>query len=153
MGEETQHPMAARYERRPMTVQAVQWTGHNLEAVQTLIAGTGWEARCSSVNNRDRRIWMMDTSEPDNLWWFSSEGSSPVGTWIVRDDRGRISRLNPESFAAEFNPHPQKGRHEDTRIAELEREVERYKLLLIEATNPGIDMEDVRRRRAGAGPP
>jgi hypothetical protein len=35
----------------------------------------------------------------------------------------------------------------DARVAELEAELERWKLRYIEATNPGIDMNEVRRVR------
>jgi len=95
--------MSERFTKKPVTVEAIQWTGDNLAEV---IAFTGrhprfdewfstWEEYAQHVA-RDRRVVKI----------FTLEGTheANVGDWIIRGVKGEHYPCKPDIFAETYRP-------------------------------------------------
>lgn len=71
-----------RYRKRPVTIEAIQWTGENDEAVQAFV---GYETALR---------------EGDKMLIHTSEGplNAKVWSWIIRGVQGEFYPCDPEIF-------------------------------------------------------
>ena len=84
-----------RYRSKPQEVEAVQWTGDNLEEVESF----GVEFRYAARWNDPLKIKAGKDGEQEMV-------PVPVGNWIVRqpDDRTDHWPVNPDYFATKYEP-------------------------------------------------
>jgi len=89
------------FRKKPVEIEAIQWTGNNLRQVITFTdgppetrgmhAGMAWEA-------------YEDLVARDGLKIFTLEGkmSASVGDWIIRGVKGEFYPCKPDIFAATY---------------------------------------------------
>jgi hypothetical protein len=82
-----------KYRRKPVVIDAVQWTGSNLEEINGLTFG-------STVGSTDSDGLLIDTID----------GRLPLssGDWIIRGITGRLYSCKPDVFAATYEPEEAK---------------------------------------------
>ena len=91
------------FTKKPVTIAAIQWTGHNLREVitftdgppdtRTTHAGMAWET-------------YTDLVARDGLKIYTLEGkmlASP-GDWIIRGVKGEFYPCKPDIFEATYSP-------------------------------------------------
>jgi hypothetical protein len=81
----------ATYRKRPVEIQAVQWTGSNLDEIAAL-AGDEWIKSVAPNPPGDDLI--VDTLE--------GEMRCRPGWWLIRGLRGEFYPCEPEIFAASY---------------------------------------------------
>ena len=76
-----------RFTKKPVTIEAIQWTGKNLREVITFTDGQADEAR-------------------DGLKIYTLEGNllANVGDWIIRGVKGEYYPCKPDIFEATYSP-------------------------------------------------
>ena len=79
-----------KYRKKPVEVEAIQWTGDNAQAVRDFLreATYGW--------NPARYAWVVATLE-------GNVGVLP-GDWIVCGAAGAFSICKPDEFALTYEP-------------------------------------------------
>ena len=79
-----------KYRKKPVEVEAIQWTGDNAQAIRDFLSEVsyGW--------NPDRRAWVVATLE-------GNVGVLP-GDWIVCGAAGAFSICKPDEFALTYEP-------------------------------------------------
>jgi hypothetical protein len=82
---------AATYRKRPVEIQAVQWTGSNPDQIAAL-AGDEWIK--SVVPNPPGDDLIVDTLE--------GEMRCRPGWWLIRGLRGEFYPCDPDIFAASY---------------------------------------------------
>ena len=96
-----QVPEALRFTKKPVTIEAIQWTGKNLREVITFTdgppdtrshhAGMAWEAYADLVARDGLKIYTLEGKMLAN-----------VGDWIIRGVKGEYYPCKPEIFAATY---------------------------------------------------
>ncbi len=93
--------MTMKFRKKPVVIEAVQWTGDNLFDVITFTdgapdihgmhAGEKWEDYCKLV-------------DADGLKIYTLEGkmSASVGDWIIKGVQGEFYPCKPDIFAATY---------------------------------------------------
>ena len=94
--------VAARFTKKPVTIEAIQWTGRNLREIiaftngppdtRTTHAGMAWDA-------------YTDLVERDGLKIYTLEGkmlASP-GDWIIKGVKGEFYPCKPDIFEATYS--------------------------------------------------
>jgi len=78
----------ARYRSRPITMEAVQWTGANWDEVRQL-----------DPAGRNLRLtrWGLEVTGPDGDWRLQ-----PFGTWVGCTDDGHFVVVSDEAFRYHF---------------------------------------------------
>ena len=84
-----------RFTKKPVTIEAIQWTGKNLRDVITFTDGhpDNWEA-------------YRDLVARDGLKIYTLEGNllANVGDWIIRGVKGEYYPCKPDIFEATYSP-------------------------------------------------
>lgn len=77
-----------KYRKKPVVIDAVQWTGDNVEEVQSL--------------GIDREIEV----DGDELLIYTLEGTMTAATndWIIKGVKGEIYPCKPDIFEATYEP-------------------------------------------------
>ena len=93
---------ADRYTKKPVTIDAIRWTGKNLREViaftdgppdtRTSHAGMAWDT-------------YVDLVERDGLKIFTLEGkmSAAIGDWIIKGVQGEHYPCKPDIFEATYS--------------------------------------------------
>ena len=88
---------AQRFTKKPVTIEAIQWTGKNLRDVITftdgLPAGMAWEAYADLVARDGLKIYTLEGKMLAN-----------VGDWIIRGVKGEYYPCKPDIFEATYSP-------------------------------------------------
>lgn len=81
----------ATYRKRPVEIEAVQWTGDNAAEVRAFVRG------CATVFD--------GTVDPPAFYIHTLEGTmhAAVGDWIIRGVAGELYPCKPEIFAATYD--------------------------------------------------
>lgn len=82
-----------RYRKKPVVVDAVQWTGENLAEIRGFVVGGGGRLQVSIAYGLS--IW----NEPEQQWI-----SAPHGHWIIKGVAGEFYPCEPGIFAATYEP-------------------------------------------------
>ena len=99
----TPAPQWAVYRKKPVAIQAIQWTGDNLREV---IAFTGlhpsakkwtWEEYETVVREQGLRIFTLEDGPTQQVSHFAS-----VGDWIIRGVKGELYPCKPDIFSATY---------------------------------------------------
>jgi hypothetical protein len=90
----------SRYRKRPVEIDAVQWTGGDYKWLN-YFAGLNWgraDAHDVEWNHEDgEQIVVWNTLE--QMWI-----PVPVGHWVIRGVRGELYPCEPAVFAATYEP-------------------------------------------------
>ena len=94
---------ADRYTKKPVTIDAIRWTGKNLREVITFTDGPP-DTRTSHAG----MAWdtYVDLVERDGLKIFTLEGkmSAAIGDWIIKGVQGEFYPCKPDIFEATYSP-------------------------------------------------
>jgi len=93
---------AQRYRKRPVEVEAVQWTGENLEEIEAF-SPSSW----FGCPDRIAREYVMSGHEiPMSLWVRTLEGEhrASIGDWIIKGVQGEFYPCKPDIFEATYEP-------------------------------------------------
>ena len=100
-----QVPEALRFTKRPVTIEAIQWTGKNLREVITFTdgppdtrshhAGMAWEAYADLVARDGLKIYTLE-----------GKMSAAIGDWIIKGVKGEHYPCKPDIFAATYEAVP-----------------------------------------------
>jgi len=84
---------STKYRKRPVEVEAVQWTGENIEEIHAFMAPS-------------KPGYLSQFSNADELLGLKS-GVAGVGDWVIRDPETQtFSHLSPDIFEATYEPAP-----------------------------------------------
>ncbi len=99
-------PEALRFTKKPVTIEAIQWTRKNLRAAITFTdgppdtrsmhAGMAWEAYADLVARDGLKIYTLEGKMLAN-----------VGDWIIRGVKGEYYPCKPDIFEATYSPAAQ----------------------------------------------
>jgi len=90
----------AKYRKKPIVIDAVQWRGDNLEEI---IAFTGWHESASSK-------WTWEQYEKivndEGLKIFTLEGTmmAEIGDWIIKGIKGEVYPCKQDIFEMTYEP-------------------------------------------------
>lgn len=91
--------MIKQYRKKPVTIEAIEWTGHNLREI---IDFTGWHESASS-----KWTWeeYCEVVKKDGLKIFTLEGShlATVGDMIIKGIKGEFYPCKPDIFLATYD--------------------------------------------------
>lgn len=81
-----------KYRKKPVVIEAIQWTGDNLETVQTFM-------------KPDKPIRWTD-AHSDCLIIHTLEGDhrADIGDWIIRGVKGEYYPCKPDIFEQTYEP-------------------------------------------------
>ena len=92
-----------QYRKKPVTIDAVQWTGENLREIIAFTDGP--------PDTRTQHAGMMwenyeDLVRRDGLKIFTLEGAmlASSGDWIIRGVKGEYYPCKPDIFEATYSP-------------------------------------------------
>ena len=93
--------MSSKYVKRPVIIDAVQWTGDNLREVirftdsapetRTMHAGMKWDEYADLVARDGLKIYTLE-----------GKMNADVGDWIIRGIKGEFYPCKPDIFAATY---------------------------------------------------
>lgn len=96
-------PEAMRFTKKPVTIEAIQWTGKNLREViaftdgppdtRSTHAGMAWEAYADLVARDGLKIYTLEGKMLANH-----------GDWIIRGVKGEYYPCKPDIFEATYSP-------------------------------------------------
>jgi hypothetical protein len=93
----------AKFRKRPVVIEAVQWTGNNLRQVIAFTDGPP-VARLSHAEMK----WddYEDLVAREGLMIFTLEGKMTAnpGDWIIKGVAGEVYPCKPDIFAATYEP-------------------------------------------------
>lgn len=81
----------AKYRKKPVVIEAVQWDGGKLSTIALIVA-----EKSSHVRVRDDRSLEISTLE--------GHMRANVGDWIIRGVQGELYPCKPDIFAATYEP-------------------------------------------------
>ena len=86
---------ALRFTKKPVTIEAIQWTGKNLREVIAFTDGhpDNWEAYADLVARDGLKIYTLEGKMLAN-----------VGDWIIRGVKGEYYPCKPDIFEATYSP-------------------------------------------------
>ena len=98
--------MSNKYRKKPVVIEALQWTGANPQEVASFLAGFGvhiappnGDAECT------RCLVRFDyTTSPPSLTIPTLDGDNraSAGDWIIRGVKGELCPCKPDIFAATY---------------------------------------------------
>lgn len=80
----------ARYRRRPVVIDAVQFTGDNFDEIASL--GADWETYEAEFAD----FILIET--------VAGDLRADVGDWVVKDSSGELYPCKPDVFAETYEP-------------------------------------------------
>ena len=103
-----QVPAALRFTKRPVTIEAIRWTGKNLREVITFTdgppdtrshhAGMAWEAYADLVARDGLMIYTLEDGPDRRAKHFAD-----IGDWIIRGVKGEYYPCKPDIFEATYD--------------------------------------------------
>jgi len=78
-----------KYRKKPVVIEAIEWTGENMDAVRTFCLG-----------------FRRTTFAPGRVYIETLEGvmAANVGDYIIRGIKGEVYPCKPGIFAATYDP-------------------------------------------------
>ena len=93
-----------RFRKKPVEIEAMQWTGHNLPSVEAFTDGKAWFGFTESDARSHYALAPTDTTPESHLWITTLEGDmrAKVGDWIIRGVQGEFYPCKPDIFEATY---------------------------------------------------
>ena len=91
-----------KYRKKPVVIDAVQWTGDNLADIIHFTDGRHPETKSNYAGMKWEQY--VDLVRNDGLKIFTLEGTmdASIGDWIIRGVRGEFYPCKPEIFDATY---------------------------------------------------
>ncbi len=86
------------YRKKPVEIQALQWTGENLEAVQEFVGQAAMVLPTALSEDRAIRIMTREDGPSDQVSHYASPGD-----WIIRGVAGEFYPCKPDIFEATYD--------------------------------------------------
>ena len=90
-----------KFRKKPVVIQAIQWTGKNLREViaftdgppdtRTTHAAMAWDDYCGLVDREGLKIFTLE-----------GKMSAAIGDWIIKGVKGEFYPCKPDIFAATY---------------------------------------------------
>lgn len=94
---------AKSYRKKPVVIEAVQWTGDNLREVIAFTDGPP-----ETKSHHAGMMWEQyeDLVRKDGLKIYTIEGKmdASLGDWIIKGVKGEFYPCKPDIFAATYEP-------------------------------------------------
>lgn len=91
-----------RYRKRPVVIEAVQWTGHNAHEVKAFVGAR------PGTSEQGFQLPEETTEDWDQAHiWAQAEGCwmrCPTGHWVIRGVSGEYYPHAPDTFAITYEP-------------------------------------------------
>lgn len=98
----------AKYRKKPVVIEAIQWTGENTFEVTAFIEGNApdlkhpmaaeaWDAWCEAADRDGLRIMTLEDGPAAQAKHYASKGD-----WIIRGVKGEIYPCKPDIFAQTY---------------------------------------------------
>ena len=85
-----------KFRKKPVEIEAVQWTGENIQDVVDHCApfgqGEGWQ------------IGFLKEGQPFTIKPLEGDHTASVGDWIIRGVKGELYPCKPDIFEATYEP-------------------------------------------------
>ncbi len=94
-----------KFRKKPVVIDAVRWTGANVEQITEFIAGTKLELAQSDGSQRQCIARFDFTVKPSALVIPTLEGdhTALAGDWIIRGIKGEFYPCKPDIFEATYD--------------------------------------------------
>jgi hypothetical protein len=102
-----------RYRKRPLEIDAIQWTGENLEEIVEFLGGEE-EARTAMT------MWMDTNGTTIVLHTLEGDFDAPPGWWVIRGVKGEYYACEDSVFHASYDPVPKTMLEENLEAIQLE---------------------------------
>lgn len=79
----------AKFRKKPVVIEAVQWTGDNLSELQSFVP---------------KEHWHNKLSEPMGIKTLEGVMTISEGDWIIKGVKGEYYPCKPDIFAATYEP-------------------------------------------------
>ena len=95
-----------KFRKRPVEIEAVQWTGHNLPSVEVFTDGKAWFGFTGSAARPYYALSPVNTPPESHLWIRTLEGEmrADPGDWIIKGVQGEFYLCKPSIFEATYEP-------------------------------------------------
>lgn len=95
---------ARRYRKKPVEIEAIQWTGHNWDEIAAFLASTGEKGlgRWGPGYPEPERLRIYNT--PERQWI-----NCPYGHFVIRGVQNEFYPCAPDIFEAIYEPAPVHG--------------------------------------------
>jgi hypothetical protein len=103
-----------QYRKKPVVIEAMQWTGDNTSEVVDWVCTDSIQSAHHVEARPGVRPWKGDKArapEPECIMVDTLEGRmrANVGDWIIRGVQGEVYPCKPEIFAATYEPVSSEG--------------------------------------------
>lgn len=91
-----------KYRKRPVVIEAVQWTGHNKVEIYEFLSGdSSGDVR---LEGEHHRFVESEGGGPDGLWIKTFEGNmmASEGDYIIRGVAGEYYACKPDIFSETY---------------------------------------------------
>ena len=85
----------AKYRKKPIEIEAIQWTGKNTDLVAGWIRGGGGSVLVGGINERAQRVMLIRTLE--------GPLSVTVGDYVIQGIAQEFYPCKPKIFAATYD--------------------------------------------------
>lgn len=91
-----------KYRKKPVVIEAVQWTGHNKVEVYEFLSGDS--SGDVMLEREHQRFVESEGGGPDGLWIKTLEGNmmASEGDYIIRGVSGEYYARKPDTFLATY---------------------------------------------------
>lgn len=94
-----------RYKKKPIVIEAMQWTGDNLEDIISF-TGLHPSAKRWTLNKYEKIVWneYEKVVKKDGLKIFTLEGkmNAEINDFIIKGDKGEFYPCKPDIFEATY---------------------------------------------------
>lgn len=88
----------SKFRKKPVVIEAVQWTGANVEDMIVHCAplgqGEGWQ------------VAPIAPGKPMTIHTLEGDHRADIGDWIIRGVKGELYPCKPDIFEATYEPVP-----------------------------------------------
>ena len=84
-----------KYRKKPVVIEAVEWTGYNRDEVLALVAGG---------DPRGERVVEMAGEDALRIRTLEGDMIAVPGSYIIRGVKGELYPCRPDIFAATYEP-------------------------------------------------
>jgi hypothetical protein len=95
--------LSAKFRKKPVVIEAIQWTGQNLFDIISFTDGTP-DLRGSHAGMRWEEYRDLVAREGLKIFTLEGKMSASPGDWIIRGVKGEFYPCKPDIFAATYEP-------------------------------------------------
>jgi hypothetical protein len=85
-----------KYRKKPVVIEAVQWTGQNLQEMVDHCVPNG--------QGEQWQIAPLEAGQPMTIHTLEGDHRGDIGDWIIRGVKGELYPCKPDIFASTYEP-------------------------------------------------